>query len=149
MKESRHARIQEIIAQKDIETQNQLMEALQDQGIKCTQATVSRDIKEMRLVKELSPEGRYRYTLSVHEETADFNSRLKKIFRESVTSLDIAQNIIVIKTLPGLAGGACAALDAISVPNLVGTLAGDDTAFLAMRDNEAATEFCSEIGEML
>lgn len=149
MKTSRQARILEIIADRDIETQNQLLDALLAAGVKSTQATVSRDIKELRMVKELSPGGRYRYVAGGREEAADYDDRLKKIFRECVTSHAVAQNIIVIKTLPGLASAACSALDSMEIPSLIGTLAGDDTAFIAMKDNEAAEHFCREIEDML
>ncbi|MGI6028132.1 MAG: arginine repressor [Candidatus Heteroscillospira sp.] len=149
MKSSRQTKILEIIAHQDIETQHQLMEALREHGVKSTQATVSRDIKELRLIKELSPGGRYRYVAVGRDELVDYDQRLRKIFRESVTSYAVAQNIIVIKTLPGLAGAACSTLDGMNIHDLVGTLAGDDTAFLAMRDNEAASHFCHEIEEML
>ena len=149
MKISRQNKILEIISAGDVETQHQLMEALSGAGFNSTQATVSRDIKELRLVKELSPDGRYRYVAAGREEILDYDRRLKKIFRESVTSYAVAQNIIVIKTLPGLASAACAALDTMNIPKLAGTLAGDDTAFLAMVDNEAARIFCDEIEHML
>ena len=149
MKSSRQTKILEIIANQDIETQHQLMEALREHGVKSTQATVSRDIKELRLIKELSPSGRYRYVAVGRDELVDYDQRLRKIFRESVTSDAVAQNIIVIKTLPGLAGAACSTMDGMNIHDLVGTIAGDDTAFLAMRDNEAADRFCHEIEEML
>lgn len=149
MKASRQAKIIEIIAKQDIETQNQLMEALLAAGVQSTQATVSRDIKELRLVKELTPDGGYRYTAGSRDDVSDYEQRLKKIFRESVKSYAVAQNLIVIKTLPGLANAACSTLDGMNIPHLVGTLAGDDTAFLAMKDNEAAERFCQEIGQML
>ena len=149
MKSSRQSVILDIIAEQDIETQNQLMDALSRRGIKSTQATVSRDIKELRLVKELSPEGRYRYISAARDESADHSLRLRKIFRESVTSYAVAQNLIVLRTLPGLAAAACSTLDGMNIHDLVGTIAGDDTAFLAMRDNEAADRFCHEIEEML
>jgi len=79
----------------------------------------------------------------------NFAERLRTIFRESITSIDSAQNIVVIKTMPGLASGACAALDDMGVTCMVGSLAGDDTAFLVMRDTESAADFCREIKEML
>ena len=110
---------------------------------------MSRDIKELRLIKELSPTGRYRYVAVGRDDMVDYDQRLRKIFRESVTSYAVAQNIIVIKTLPGLANAACSTLDGMNIHDLVGTLAGDDTAFLAMRDNAAAERFCHEIEEML
>ena len=149
MKNVRQTQILEIIAQQDIDTQGKLLDALLAAGVKSTQATVSRDIKELRLVKELTPDGGYRYTAGSREELNDFDLRLKKIFRESVKSYAVAQNLIVIKTLPGLANAACSTLDSMSVPHLVGTIAGDDTAFLAMTDKEAAEHFCQEIEEML
>ena len=149
MKSSRQTKILEIIANQNIETQHQLMEALREHGVKSTQATVSRDIKELRLIKELSPSGRYRYVAVGRDELVDYDQRLRKIFRESVTSYAVAQNLIVIKTLPGLAAAACSTLDGMNIHDLVGTIAGDDTAFLAMRDNEAADRFCHEIEEML
>jgi len=149
MKSTRQETILAVIAEENIETQNQLMEALSKRGVKSTQATLSRDMRDLHLVKELSPEGVYRYTTGSKEGIFDHNSRLKKIFRESVVDYAVAQNIIVIKTLPGLAGAACSTLDGMNIPHLIGTLAGDDTAFLAMKDNQAAERFCSEIEKLL
>jgi len=149
MKSTRQAMILELISQQDIETQNQMMEALMERGIKSTQATLSRDIKELRLVKELSPSGTYRYVVVNRDELSDFDIRLRKIFRECVLSYDYAQNLVILHTMPGLANAAASALDHMSVPDLVGTLAGDDTVFLAMRTNEAAALFYMEIEAML
>ena len=149
MKPARQNVILEIISQQDIETQNQLMEALAARGIKSTQATLSRDIKDMRLVKELGKDGKYHYAASATAEINGNTDRLKKIFKECVTSYDTAQNIIVIKTLPGLASAACSTLDSMNIPDLVGSLAGDDTAFLAMRDSASAEQLCQEIRNML
>ena len=145
MKQGRQSVILDIIAQQDIETQGQLMQALAERGIKSTQATLSRDIKDMRLVKELGPDGNYRYIAQSSPQKDDLSPRLKKIFRESLVSYDIAQNLVVIKTLPGLASACCSALDSMEIDGLVGTLAGDDTAFIAMRDNETAHRFFHEI----
>lgn len=149
MKAYRQSKILEIIAASEIETQNQLMNALSAADVKSTQATVSRDIKELRLVKELSQSGRHRYVAAGREGFQNSDQRLRKIFRESVSSWDTAQNIIVLKTLPGLAQAACAALDAMNVAGLIGTIGGDDTAFLAMCDNEAAERFCRDIENIL
>lgn len=149
MKTSRQEKILEIIEKENIETQNQLMEALARAGVKSTQATLSRDIRDLHLVKELFPDGTYRYAAGSREGIFDHNARLKKIFRESVVDYAVAQNIIVIKTLPGLANAACSTLDGMDIPHLVGSIAGDDTAFLAMKDNAAAEHFCSEIEKML
>ncbi len=149
MKSGRQVKILEIIASKDVETQSQLIDELLACGVKSTQATLSRDIKELRLVKELTSAGKYRYIAASREELTDFDLRLKKIFRESVTSYAIAQNILVIKTMPGLASAACAALDGMDVEGLVGTLAGDDTAFIAMKDREAAEILEREVEKLL
>lgn len=148
MKTNRQNIILQIIAERDIETQGQLIEALAERGVSSTQATLSRDIKDLQLVKELGETGRYRYVVSGKSKNSDHEQRLRKIFRESVTSYSVAQNIIVIKTLPGLASGACFTLDSMHIENLVGTIAGDDTAFLAMKDTESAESFCHEIDEM-
>lgn len=148
MKSSRQSIILQIIAEQEIETQSQLIDALAERGVTSTQATLSRDIKQLHLIKELGNNGRYHYVVSGKSKSNDHDIRLRKIFRESVTSYAIAQNIIVIKTLPGLASAACSTLDSMRIDTLVGTLAGDDTAFLAMRDYEAAVELCREIEEM-
>ena len=100
MKPGRQNAILEIISEKDIETQNQLMQELAARGVKSTQATLSRDIKDMRLVKELGPSGNYRYVVAAKTETADLDMRLKKILRESLVSYDVAQNLLIIRTLP-------------------------------------------------
>lgn len=149
MKSKRQAKLMEIVAEKDIETQEQLLADLRDAGFSSTQATISRDIKELRIVKELTPMGTYRYALSTKEGKSTFSARLNGIFRECVTSYDFAQNIVVIKTLPGLASAACSAVDAMNMSVVVGTLAGDDTAMIVMRDQDAAMSFCSEIRRLL
>ena len=100
----------EIITTRNVETQEQLLEALQGSGFNCTQATISRDIKELRIVKELSNLGTYRYATSSGEIGNSFTARLNKIFRECVISYDYAQNIIIIRTLPGLASAAGSAI---------------------------------------
>ena len=149
MKSKRQAQILELIREQDIETQNQMMEALALRGIKSTQATLSRDIKELRLVKKLSVNGVYCYATPAQDDTNEREIRLRKIFRECVVSFDTAQNLIVIHTLPGLANAAAAALDHMEIQELVGTIAGDDTAFLAMRSASSAQAFAKEIEAML
>ena len=149
MKSSRQEKILEIIERETIETQNQLMEALAREGVQSTQATLSRDIRDLHLVKELSPDGVYRYVAGGKDSMFDHDTRLKKIFRESVVDYAVAQNLIVIKTLPGLANAACATLDSMNIPHLVGSIAGDDTAFIAMKDTASAEHFCTEIEKLL
>ncbi len=139
----------EIISTTNIETQEQLLQQLQQAGFASTQATISRDIKELRIVKELTSFGTYRYTTAAREVPNSFLGRLNTIFRESVTNFDYAQNIIVIHTLPGLANAAASALDAMNMSVVLGTIAGDDTVFIVMRDANAAAAFCGEIKELL
>ena len=145
MKSQRQAKIMEIISNQNVETQEQLQAVLQQEGFRCTQATISRDIKEMRIVKELTSLGTYRYTTSGNEIGGSFSSRLNTIFKECVVGFDYAQNIIVIRTLPGLAAAAGSAVDAMNLSTVVGTLAGDDTVMIVMRDNNSAAAFCGEI----
>ena len=149
MKNNRQAMILEIVAQENIETQEQLLKCLQDRGVRCTQATISRDIKQLHLIKEPAGQGVYKYAVSGNRMKLNVAEKLRTIFRESIVSIDYAQNLVVIKTMPGLANGACSALDNMDMADIVGTLAGDDTAFLAMRTTEAAAAFCQDIKEML
>ena len=149
MKNQRQATILEIISEQKIETQEELLNALQNRGFNSTQATISRDIKELRIVKELDSTGTYRYSASKNETKPAFSNRLNTIFRECVTGFDYAQNIVVVNTLPGLASAACSALDGMKMPQIVGTIAGDDTAFILMRDTNLAMEFCEEIKRLL
>lgn len=149
MKSQRQAKILEIISNRNVETQEQLLAALQQEGFRGTQATISRDIKELRIVKELTSLGTYRYTTSSSEMIGSFSTRLNTIFRECVVGFDYAQNIIVIRTLPGLASAAGSAVDAMNLSTVVGTLAGDDTVMIVMRDNNAAAAFCGEINNLI
>lgn len=149
MKSKRQQEILDIISSCEIETQEQLLEHLRKRGIETTQATVSRDIKQLHLVKELSAGGISKYAVSRHKASTNFAGRLRTIFREAVVSYDAAQNIVVVKTISGLANGAAETLDNMDIPELVGSLAGDNTIILIMRTNESAAEFCEEIREML
>ena len=135
----------EIISKTNVETQEQLLSLLQPAGFTGTQDTISRDIKELRIVKELTAMGTYRYTAAAKEVPGTFSARLNTIFRESVTNFDYAQNLVVIRTLPGLANAAASAVDAMHLSVVLGTLAGDDTVMVVMRDTNAAAAFCGEI----
>ena len=149
MKSQRQAKILEIISNKNIETQEQLLAELQSEGFRGTQATISRDIKELRIVKELTSLGTYRYSISASDLGSSFSARLNTIFRECVISFDYAQNIIVVRTLPGLASAAGSVIDAMNLNTIVGTLAGDDTVMIVMRDTNAAATLCGEIKSLL
>ena len=148
MKSQRQAKILEIISTINVETQEQLLQELEVAGFRSTQATISRDIKELRIVKELTTLGTYRYTTAVKEVPNSFSNRLNTIFRECVTRYDYAQNLVVIHTLPGLAGAAASAIDSMNMSVVVGTLAGDDTVLVVMRDSNTAAQFCGEISNL-
>ena len=149
MKSQRQAKIMEIITNRNVETQEQLLNELHKAGFSSTQATISRDIRDLRIVKELTSFGTYRYTVASSEMGSSFSNKLNTIFRECITSFDYAQNMIVIRTLPGLAPAAASAIDAMNMSVVLGSLAGDDTVFVVMRDNNAAAAFCGEIKSLL
>ena len=149
MKNARQAEILNIIQSADVETQEQLLLHLKERGFNTTQATISRDIKELRLVKELTGNGGYRYAANGHRNNTGAEARLRNIFKEGFTSVDVAQNIIVLKTMPGLASAVCSALDGMEIAGMVGTIAGDDTGLIIMRDNASAQHFSSEIHNLL
>ena len=149
MKSKRQEKILELIAQYAIETQEELLERLSECGIPSTQATVSRDIKQLHLYKEPCGGGRYRYASSARSTGCDFNDRLQRILRECSLSVDYAQNLVVLKTMPGLANGAAAAIDKLNIPEMLGTLAGDDTCFVVLKDTQSAASLCAEIREQI
>lgn len=149
MKTKRQAKIIEIVSTRDVETQEQLLEALQDAGFYSTQATISRDIKELRIVKELTKFGTYRYSTSSKEVGGTFSGRLNAIFKECVTGYDYAQNLVVVHTIPGLANAAASAVDAMKLPFVLGTVSGDDTVLIVLRDTNTAAAFCGEIRSFL
>lgn len=148
MKSKRQAKIMEIITTRNVENQEQLLHELERAGFQSTQATISRDIKQLRIVKELTGLGTYRYTAAAKEVPASFSGRLNAIFRECVTTYDYAQNLVVIHTMPGLASAAASAIDAMRMGIVLGTLAGDDTVMVVMRDSTAAAQFCGEISSL-
>ena len=149
MKRARQAEILNIIQAVDVETQEQLLDELKARGFSATQATISRDIKDLRMVKELTGSGGYRYAMSDRKSSAASDTRLRNIFKEGVVSAEVAQNIVVVRTMPGLASAACSALDGMEIEGMVGSLAGDDTGILIMRDNASAQQFVGEIHKLL
>ncbi|MDP2892458.1 MAG: arginine repressor [Bacillota bacterium] len=148
MKATRHAKILELISKTNVETQDELAQLLRDSGFDVTQATVSRDIKELRLNKVLSEKGVYRYTSTERNETASVNL-LVRMFAESVVSIDCAGNLIVIKTISGSANIAAEAIDSMKWPEIAGTLAGDNTIFVALRDNEACEKIMTKFKNLV
>lgn len=148
MKSNRHARILSLITEFPIETQDELLSRLRQEGFKATQATISRDIKDLRLVKTLGSDGKYRY-VSTAKNSSDIRSNFSSLFSSSVNSVDCAQNIVVIKTLVGMAQAVCAALDATSNRMIVGTIAGDDTIFAVCRSSELANNLTDELRKLI
>ncbi len=147
MKSLRHSMILEIIESQDIETQEELAEELKRHGMRVTQATVSRDIKELRLLKVLSEGGGYKYATAERAEQR-INDRLIRIFSESVLSMASANNLIVIKTLSASANAAAEAIDSLKWPEVLGTLAGDNTILVVVQSDDAVESVLSRFKSM-
>ncbi len=149
MKTKRHEAILEIISKNAVTTQEGLQEALRGYGFEVTQATVSRDIKSLDLVKVLSEDGKYCYAQKFSEQDRKRSLRYRSIFMEAVISVDYGQNIVAVKCHVGMGNAACAAIDLMALPDIVGTLAGDDTVFILMRNTEQAAGLTERIRGML
>ena len=148
MKATRQAMILQIIETEDIETQEELAEQLGRHGVKVTQATVSRDIKELRLLKVLSPGGRYKYATAERAEQGT-GDRFIRIFSESVLTITPSDNLIVIKTLSASANAAAEAIDSLKWPEVLGTLAGDNTILVVVRSGAEAEGVAGRFREMV
>lgn len=147
MKTRRHSKILEIIERYDVETQEELIERLKQVGFEVTQATISRDIRELKLSKVMTAKGSYKYLLPVRNEatTPRFNSALT----ESITKVDCASNIIVLKTYPGMAQAVATGIDAINISDILGCVAGDDTIMIVIRNAQSAVEISERIKQMM
>jgi transcriptional regulator of arginine metabolism len=148
MKYNRHAKILDIIETYEIETQDELAERLREIGMDVTQATISRDIKELRLVKVLTTGGRYRYS-AIHPDSGSMNDRLLVIIKQAFVSCDYANNILVIKTLPGMAQAVAATMDSLGWNDIVGTIAGDDTMLVVCRAEKLAEDLMDKLTRMV
>lgn len=148
MKLRRHEAIIDLVNSQDINTQEELMENLQKQGFKVTQATVSRDIKELRIFKALGKDGKYRYSTG-GRNALDKTSGFESLFASSVEEVDSAENIVVIKTMTGMAQAVCMSLDNIDFENIVGTIAGDDTIFVLCRNLKATEEMLNKFRKLI
>ncbi len=147
MKRDRHAVIRQMLEEKPIQTQSELADALTAEGFRVTQATVSRDMKEMHLVKVPMVGGGYRYATpdTEHRETGQ---RLIRLLTDCVTGIETGGQMIVVKTLSGAAGTAAEALDTLGMPEIMGSIAGDNTIFLAARDPDGAARAAERIRRM-
>lgn len=148
MKTKRHAKIMEIVTAGTVATQEELQEQLLQSGFKVTQATISRDIKELRLVKTLGADGIYRYA-TVRQEKDHMPAKFHALFVSAVMDVDYACNMVVIKCYTGMAQAACAALDSLHRENVVGTLAGDDTFVCIMKSENEAIELAVDLKKIL
>lgn len=137
MKKNRHAKIVELIEKYDLETQEELAEKLRQDGYDVTQATVSRDIRELKLTKVSLGDGRQKYVL-LREAHGGMSDKYVRVLQEGMNSMGMAQSLLIVKTVPGMAMAVAAALDAMHMKEIVGTIAGDDTIMLAVRSAEEA-----------
>ena len=148
MKSSRHKKIVELVRENDISTQEELAQILNNQGFNVTQATVSRDIRELKLTKGISDSGKQKYFVETNEEST-LNEKYVRVFTECFVSMDMAMNILVIKTVSGMAMAVAAALDAMNFNEIVGTIAGDDTIMCAIRTVEDTRILISKLEKIL
>lgn len=149
MKTRRHKIIREIVEQQNIETQYQLTEALKAHGFNVTQATISRDIKELGLIKVASGDNTFCYCLPPGVNTVNTFDRAKRMLRDNLLRVEVGHDIIVLKTLPGMAQGMASCLDGLGWREILGTIAGDDNIFLATRNEEAPEAVAKKIRDLI
>ncbi|HHT65820.1 MAG: arginine repressor [Caldicoprobacterales bacterium] len=148
MKYDRHALILKIIEEKDIETQEELAAELRNYGMDITQATVSRDIKELRLVKVMGKSGIYKYA-AMERNDPDMSERLFRVFSESVISMEHANNLLVIRTIVAGAQAAASAIDSMNWPEIIGCIAGDDTILVIVRDDSMVQDVLKRFSKLM
>jgi transcriptional regulator of arginine metabolism len=148
MRYSRQNKILELIGKYDIETQEMLSDLLKESGFEVTQATISRDIKDMKLVKSLTPGGTYKYVVADGSFHAT-SERYTKIFQETIQTVEYSVNILVVKTLPGCANAACEAIDSLGFEHVLGTVAGDNTLFLVVDDPKNTASLAKRFESLL
>lgn len=148
MKYERHNKILQIIDNNVIETQEELVQQLRNSGFDVTQATVSRDIKELRLIKVAVGDGKYKYA-SINTSEPDVSNKLRTVFSQSVVHIDYSMNIIILKTLAGMAQAAASAIDAMSWPEIMGSIAGDDTIMVVVKNEKDAKEIVNKFRNMI
>ena len=148
MKTQRQSKILELIRKKDIETQEELQAVLEKEGFMTTQATISRDIRELKLMKIATANGRQKYA-TLHDSVEDLSEKYVRVLRDGFVSMDMAQNILVIKTVAGMAGAVCASLDAMHLNEIVGSIAGDDTIMCAIRTTEDTLSIMKKLRKII
>lgn len=148
MKKNRHDKIIELINRHEVETQEQLASLLKNEGYEVTQATVSRDIRQMKLSKQVTEDGRQKYVYTTADSEA-MQDKYVSVLKAGFLKMDLAQNILVIKTVSGMAMALATAIDAIEMPEIVGCIAGDDTIMVAIKTTQEAEEVMTKFKEML
>ena len=148
MKTRRQAKILELIQRNDVETQEELSAYLVREGFQVTQATVSRDIRELRLTKIAMDNGKQKYAV-ITDADSGMMEKYARVLREGFISMDLAKNIVVIKTVSGMAGAVCAAIDAMKFQEMVGSIAGDDTIICIIRDDEEAVKIMKKLRKIV
>lgn len=148
MKKRRHEKIIELIGQYEIETQEELVDRLREEGYQVTQATVSRDIRELKLSKISGGNGRQKYIAFTREEV-HLGDKYIRVLREGYVSMDLAQNLLIMKTVSGMAMAVAAAVDALKLDEIVGCIAGDNTIMMAMRSESAAAQVMDKLRRMI
>ncbi len=148
MKTARQAKILDIIEKNEVETQEELAIMLKNEGFNVTQATISRDIREMRLTKISTDSGKQKYSV-VNNNDAELSERLKRVFREAVIKLDYSQNMIVIKTLNGMGMAVAVAVDNMQTSDILGSIAGDDTVFCVAKTHNQAIDFIQMLNRII
>ena len=148
MKTKRQTKILELIRNNEIETQEELQAYLIESGVAVTQATVSRDIRDMKLTKISTNNGKQKYVV-LNDSTEDLSEKYVRVLREGYVSMDMAQNILVIKTVSGMAGAVCASIDAMNIHEIVGSIAGDDTIMCAIRTMEDTVHIMKKLRRII
>lgn len=148
MKKIRQGKILELVQEFDVETQEELADRLKEAGLAVTQATVSRDIRELKLTKVAAAGGRQKYAV-LQQDGGQMEDKFLRVLRDGFISMDLAQNILVVKTVAGMAMAVAAALDALKFPEIVGCIAGDDTIFVALRSQEGTAELMEKLKSSL
>ena len=148
MKTRRQAKILELIQRNDVETQEELSAYLVREGFQVTQATVSRDIRELKLTKIAMDNGKQKYAV-ITDADSGMMEKYARVLREGFISMDLAKNIVVIKTVSGMAGAVCAAIDAMKIQEMVGSIAGDDTIICIIRDDEEAVKIMKKLRKIV
>lgn len=149
MKTKRHMKILELISENSINTQEELLSRLRENGYNVTQATVSRDIKELKLVKTLGEDGNYKYSSNLRVKDVEINYNFHTLFVKSAVHIDYSGNIVCVKCYTGMANAACAAFDSLNWKGVVGTLAGDDTIFILTRSEETSMMLMRDLMKLM